>query len=243
MEDRIAYKPFGEKAILIEWEPRISNEILKDILTFKHKIEQHSNNKYVDIIVGYNSLTIKYKYYYLSFSDEVLQFKNIYKSQLNIEKQANYLWTIPVCYDLQFGIDLKEISNTLQLQVKELIELHSRATYSVFFIGFLPGFLYLGGLDKNLFMDRKPIPRLQVSKGSVAIGGKQTGVYPIDSPGGWNIIGRTPISFFDINKENPCFVKSGDTIKFKPISLTKYYNIEQEVAKNSYQLSKTLCDD
>lgn len=242
MDNRITYKSFGEKSILIEWETSISIDILKDILKFKSKIEK-SKLKFTDLIVGYNSLTIKFKEKVLDFLIQVDGLKSIYKSTFKDQETLNYLWEIPVCYNVEFGIDLEEISSISGLTVDEIIKLHSNKSYTVFFIGFLPGFLYLGGLNERLFIDRKANPRLQIKKGSVAIGGKQTGIYPLDSPGGWNIIGKTPVNFFDISKEEPCFAKSGDRIHFKPISLEEFYQIEKEIQENSYQLSKTVLND
>ena len=243
MDKNITYKSFGVKAILIEWKPIISEEILTDILSFKSKIESNSKVDFDDFVIGYNSLTIQYKKEYVSFSEEVLRLKEIYQSKIEVKKTTNYLWTIPVCYDEQFGIDLDEVSIRSELSVKEIIQLHSDKIYTVFFIGFLPGFLYLGGLNEKLHFDRKPNPRLKVDKGSVAIGGKQTGIYPFNSPGGWNIIGKTPIDFFDVKIHNPCFAKAGDCIQFKPISKEEFYQIEHKIAQKEYQLSKTLLDD
>ncbi len=243
MAHKITYKPYGNKAILIEWPSIISKEILKDILLFKSKIEKENNFFLEDLIVGYASLTLTYKKEFINFSEEIVSLKNIYQSNFNIQKQNNYLWTIPVCYDLDFGVDLEEISKKLSIHVEGIIQLHTNEIYTVFFIGFLPGFLYLGGLHEQLFFDRKPNPRLKVEKGSVAIGGKQTGVYPFNSPGGWNIIGKTPIQFFNVKNENPCFAKAGDAIQFQAISKEKFYRIENEVAQNSYCLLKTLLDD
>ena len=243
MDKKITYKPFGNKAILIEWQPLISEDILNEILTFKSKIEQNSKIDFSDLIVGYNSLTIKYKRVYKTFSDEVLLLKNIHQTTLKVEKTIRYLWTIPVCYDLEFGIDLEEISNKTGLSVSKIIQLHTKKSYTIFFIGFLPGFLYLGDLDEQIYFDRKPTPRLQIDKGSVAIGGKQTGVYPMNSPGGWNIIGKTPIHFFDIKKTKPCFAKAGDKIKFESVSVDDYHQIKKEISENEFQLYKTSVND
>ena len=243
MVKEITYKPFGRQAILIEWNPIISDEVLNDILHFKLKIEKQKEFHFTDIIVGYNSLSIKFKNEFVDFYKVVNDLKSIYKIKNVTIKQENFIWEIPVCYDIQFGIDLKEISEKSKRTIEEIIQLHSEKIYTIYFMGFLPGFLYLGGLNEQLFFDRKPNPRLQVAKGSVAIGGKQTGVYPSSSAGGWNVIGKTPINFFDIKKENPCFAKAGDQIKFKAITLDAFYQLEKEVAKNKYQISKTLLDD
>ena len=240
MDKKPTYKQFGEKAILVEWQAIIDDEILNDMLLFVEKIKAHKEINYIDLIQGYNSLTIIYKKFIENFGEEVALLKSVYSSTLKIAKQDYFLWEIPVCYDLEFGIDLQEMSKKSNLEIDEIIKKHSETIYKVFFIGFLPGFLYLGGLNEQLFFDRKPNPRLHVAKGSVAIGGMQTGVYPQNSAGGWNIIGKTPIDFFDVNKPNPCFAKAGDFIKFNPISLDEFYQLEKEIEEEKYQLIKTL---
>lgn len=240
MNKKITFKPYGNQAILIEWEAIISEAILADILQFKYKIEHQKEIMFNDLIVGYNSLTIKYESCFTNFDVEKELLQSIYSSKVVIERKQQFLWEIPVCYDVKFGIDLEAIALLKNTTVESIVKVHSANAYTVFFIGFLPGFLYLGGLDEQLFVDRKPNPRLKVEQGSVAIGGKQTGVYPIDSPGGWNILGKTPISFFDVTNEIPCFAKSGDQIKFYPISLEEFMQIQNQVEQNSYQLSKSL---
>ena len=238
MNKKPTYKQFGEKAILVEWQAIIDDEILNDMLLFVEKIKANKVINCIDLIQGYNSLTIIFKEFIENFDEEVALLKSVYSSTLKIAKQDYFLWEIPVCYDLEFGIDLQELSKKSSLEIDEIIKNHSETIYKVFFVGFLPGFLYLGGLNEQLFFDRKPNPRLHVAKGSVAIGGMQTGVYPQNSAGGWNIIGKTPINFFDVNKPNPCFAKAGDFIKFNPISLDEFHQLEIE--NENYQLIKTL---
>lgn len=239
MFSNLTYKRFGEKAILIEWEHRIDEAILNDILVFTKKITLNKKSALVDIIQGYNSLTICYKNEIVNFEKEVTFFKSMFTSTLKETKQAYFQWEIPVCYDLEFGVDLEEISIQKNISVDEIIKRHAAAVYKIYFIGFLPGFLYLGGLNESLFVDRKSNPRLNVAKGAIGIGGKQTGVYPNSSAGGWNIIGKTPINFFDIQQQNPCFAKPGDSIKFKSISLDEFYELENEIRENTYHLLKT----
>ena len=240
LDKNITYKPYGNNAILIEWNPIISEEILNDVLQFKYKIEHQKEFKYCDLIVGYNSLTIQLHQPFTDFDAEKNTLKSIYSSSIKVAQNEHFIWEIPVCYDVEFGIDIQEVASKKGLTIDEVIDLHSEKTYTVFFIGFLPGFLYLGGLNEQLFIDRKPNPRLKVSQGAVAIGGQQTGVYPVDSPGGWNIIGKTPIPFFNVNARKSCFAKSGDYIKFKPISLEEYIEIKKKVKQNNFQISKTL---
>lgn len=237
------YKPFGKTAILIEWQAIIDEETLDDIVLFKEKIKKEKAILITDFVIGYNSLTLKYKEEIFNYSDEIKSLKSIYKKDFKLKKQDNFIWEIPVCYELEFGIDLEEISSNSKLKIQEIIKLHSEKIYTVFFIGFLPGFLYLGGLDSKIHFNRKPNPRLKVAKGAVAIGGKQTGVYPQESAGGWNIIGKTPVNFFDVKNTNPCFAKAGDKIKFKQISLEEFYQLEKEIVANNYKISKTLLND
>ena len=239
MSYKTTYKSYGEKAILIEWKSVICENILTDIITFKDKISAKKKNELEDCIVGYNSLTVKYKSPLIDVFLEIEKLKAFYKNQVIKDQTINYTWSIPVCYDEQFGIDLQEISEKLKLPQEEIVQRHFNTIYTVFFIGFLPGFLYLGGLHEKLAFDRKPIPRLLVEKGSVAIGGSQTGIYPSSNAGGWNIIGKTPVSFFDINQTSPCFAKSGDKIKFYPVTLSEYYKMKKKVANHTFIIKKT----
>jgi len=220
----LTYKPFGEHAILIEWPSEISEEVLSNIVGFKNKIEEDINLQ--DIIVGYNSLVLVSEYKIEEVNEKMYSLNELYKQPLKTETQKTTHWEIPVCYDQQFGVDLEYISKTNAMAIEEIIRLHTEPIYTVYFVGFLPGFLYLGGLNERIAIPRKSTPRMRVPKGSVAIGGNQTGIYPDESSGGWNIIGNSPISFFDVKKDSPCFAKTGDTISFKPVSFEKYKKIE-----------------
>lgn len=243
MYPKITYKLYGEKAILIEWQKEIDVKISEDILLFTSKIKKQKKINIADVIVAYNSLTIIFKDAIIDFEKKIHQLKTIYKLDTNTSKIENFIWEIPVCYNAQFGLDLQDISEKSDLSISEIIRLHTETVYRVFFIGFLPGFLYLGGLHEKLFFDRKANPRLKVPKGAVAIGGKQTGIYPTETAGGWNIIGSTPINFFNVKKRTPCFAKPGDFIKFKSVLIEEYHQIEKQIAAKNYIISKTLKDD
>lgn len=218
------YKQFGEKAILIEWKPVINEAILQDILQFKETILTEENIE--DIIVGYNSLTLKFEKDIIDFSLKTESLKQLYNRPVKNIKEQKTTWEIPVCYDIDFGIDLQELSEKKKLTVSQIIDIHTKPLYTVYFIGFLPGFLYLGGLDTILHTPRKATPRLHVDKGSVAIGGSQTGIYPQESAGGWHIIGQTPVRFFNTDNSSPCFAKSGDQLKFISISKAKFKDLK-----------------
>ena len=135
------------------------------------------------------------------------------------------------CYDISLGIDLEDVSERLQLSQEELVFMHTNQQYTVYGIGFLPGFMYLGGLPKALEIPRKETPRLKVPQGAVGLASRQTGIYPQESPGGWNIIGNCPVTIFNVHNAPPCFVNMGDKIQFYPISKAEYdlHKIENEV--------------
>jgi len=129
------------------------------------------------------------------------------------------LHAIPVCYD---GEDLQEISRLKNLDVQAIVEIHTSRVYAVFMIGFLPGFAYLGTVDERIAVPRHTKPRTKVSAGSVGIAGVQTGVYPMDSPGGWQIIGRTPVAMFNPAASTPSLLRHGDSVRFYPISSDQF---------------------
>lgn len=138
------------------------------------------------------------------------------------------IWEIPVCYSPEFGTDLFSLAQQKNTTEAELIQLHSQALYRIHFFGFLPGFFYLNGLDPRLHTARKSIPAARVPKGSVAIGGSQTGIYPKESPGGWHLLGQTPIALFDSLQDPPVWGSTGDRVKFVPIDLSQFMDWKAE---------------
>lgn len=126
---------------------------------------------------------------------------------------------IPVRYGGQYGPDLKSMATELGLSVEAVVNLHTEATYTVYFIGFQPGFPYLGGLSESLYFPRHAIPRTQVPAGSVGIGGEQTGVYPFESPGGWQLLGQTDTALFDLDQASPTLLSAGDTLQFRAVDI------------------------
>lgn len=135
---------------------------------------------------------------------------------------------IPVCYGGDFGPDLAAVAEHCRLEPQEVIARHSAPEYLVYFLGFSPGFPYLGGMDPALATPRLPAPRTRVPAGSVAIGGAQTGVYPVATPGGWRVIGRTPLRLFDAGREDPALVRMGDQVRFVPIDTAECARLETE---------------
>lgn len=226
----LTYHHFSERSILVSWPSKIDDKILKDVLSFKAVIENSYTKQILQVNNAYNSILISYEFTIDNIYDEILSLKTLYAESKYQNIYPRKLWHIPVCYTADFGSDLDAMSAYLELDISQIITLHSSQIYTVFFIGFLPGFMYLGGLPKQLEIPRKSTPKTVVPKGAVAIGGAQTGVYPMESPGGWNIIGNTPIDFFNPNMKSPCFVKAGDQIRFHEVSMDTYQQIIQDKA-------------
>jgi len=229
-------KPMGDRAILIDFEPEISEETLKKVLNLKKIIENQLVEDKVEVINTYYSLLIVYISTIENVYDKVSALKELI-TRANIGKKLNSrIYHIPVCYEPEFGLDLELIAKTKNLRISDIIQLHTSPIYTVYFTGFLPGFLYLGGLDEKLQISRKSSPRMKVEKGAVGIGENQTGIYPKTSPGGWQIIGNSPATFFDKNRNPPSIISAGDKVKFYSITKTQYSQILEEIKTKKFQL-------
>jgi inhibitor of KinA len=146
-------------------------------------------------------------------------------------EMSSPLIRIPVCYDPAFAPDMIRLSAAKKCTPEELIGLHTAATYKVYMLGFLPGFAYMGGTDERIAMPRKPQP-VKVMAGSVGIAGRQTGIYPLDSPGGWHIIGRTPLRMFDPAAKKPVLLNTGDRVQFYTISKNEFLFMQEGLTRH-----------
>jgi|TARA_B100000029_G_scaffold107679_1_gene98819 KipI family sensor histidine kinase inhibitor len=203
--------------------------IIQDLKSLKSSslsvyIEKLNLTEIEDIISLKNSLGIIFNPYKITSERLIKKIQNVISDKnLNIKKKSK-TWKIPICYDKDFAIDFKEISSISKLDLEQLKKKHFNKTYEVDLIGFLPGFLYLGDLDKSLRFPRKKNPRTSIPEGSVGIAGNQTGIYNIESPGGWNIIGRTPLKLFNKSKNPPININQGDKVIFQEITKEDFYN-------------------
>ena len=210
--------PSGDSIIIIQDLKNLKSSSLS------RYIEKLNLTEIEDIISLKNSLGIIFNPYKITSERLIKKIQNVISDKnLNIKKKSK-TWKIPICYDKDFAIDFKEISSISKLDLEQLKKKHFNKTYEVDLIGFLPGFLYLGDLDKSLRFPRKKNPRTSIPEGSVGIAGNQTGIYNIESPGGWNIIGRTPLKLFDKSKNPPINIVQGDKIIFQEITKEDFYN-------------------
>lgn len=234
--------PMGEKAILVKFRSSITEEVLEKLLILKQYLSQKLLKHKVEVINTYSSLLLIYPYPIKDVYGEILRLKQLL-NEANLEnKTERKIFHIPVCYEEEFSLDIREIEVQKNLNRKEIIRLHSAPLYTVFFIGFLPGFLYLGGLDEKLQISRKEQPRLRVAKGAVGIGENQTGIYPKTSPGGWQIIGNSPVPLFQKDEVPPCKISPGDKVKFYPVSIEEHSKILMEVQVGSFNFKTQRYD-
>jgi len=208
--------PLGDNAVVLVFGNIIDEQINKLVHSIFYQLQNDPIPGMTEAVPGYSSLTIYY---------DVLFIRNKLDKDLSTENietgDPQVLIKIPVCYDKEYGTDLDFIALQNNIPVEEIIQLHSSATYRVYMLGFLPGFTYMGLVDERISSPRKQQPT-PVEAGSVGIAGRQTGIYPFKSPGGWQIIGRTPWKLFDKGKVNPVLFKSGDHVQFYSITIEEF---------------------
>jgi KipI family sensor histidine kinase inhibitor len=218
----------GDKSIIVEFGNEINEDINKKVISLMKVIEKSSlKNVVTEMVPTYRSLMINYNPLNIEYDNLISKVKELEQKIKEIKIKEPKIHEIPVCYNNQFGIDIETVANHNNLTVDEVIQIHTSKEYLIYMLGFTPGFPYLGGMDERIATPRLQIPRTKIHAGSVGIAGAQTGVYPIDSPGGWQIIGRTPIKLYDENREQQILLTAGDFIKFVPITLDEFIKIEK----------------
>lgn len=222
--------PLSERAITVQFEFQTGQKSLQQIIDFQGELLRNSFHGFVEMVPTYTALTV--------YFDPLLVMQSALIGETALQKVSTYLGTIqpkenvanknersfriPVCYDLEFGLDLAELSDLLSLSIEEIIQLHLELFYTVFMVGFVPGFPYMGITHPKLECPRKQNPRVRIPAGSVAIASNQTGIYPFETPGGWQVIGRTPLKLFTAENNPPAFLRQGDQVKFERISLREF---------------------
>jgi KipI family sensor histidine kinase inhibitor len=220
----------------ISWREGISEETLLKMIPVKAYLREELSDELREIRMGYNRMTLHFKDSISRPIDlnRIIQF--IENAEI-VEAPPRKRWYIPVCYSPEVAKDILPLSRSRGLSVEELVQEHSQREYVLFFYGFLPGFMYLGGLSQRLYSPRKSVPDPVIEAGSVGIGGQQTGIYPMDSPGGWHVIGKTPYRLFNsTNNEMPPFLP-GDRIRFSTISAKDYHALKDN---NEFKLDNEI---
>lgn len=215
---------FGESALLIEFEQKISKDIHQQVMTCKEWIQKNIQSGITFLTPAYCSLCVGFDRQLWQVNELKEHIQRGFDKEIITTKQTGRVLKIPVCYEL--ASDREELEDQLGLDWTTFVEKHTTSTYQVYMLGFLPGFPYMGTLDAALQCKRKTNPRKQVPAQSVAIAGLQTGIYPIDAPGGWQLIGQTPMPIVDIYTEQQFLFQTGDQVRFYPIEEKEFYLLE-----------------
>jgi len=232
MRKDIIIFPLNEDSLILKFGDVLTHDIHQKVYQATNILLNHPFKGFIELVPAYTTITVYFDSQSIPSSNPFQQVEDwIYKRLERMEEtkgvSTRNIIEIPVCYDEEFALDLIEISKAKNMPPSEMISLHSQSTYHVYFIGFSPGFPFLGDLDKKLYTERKKTPRLSVPAGSVGIAGLQTGIYPSSTPGGWNIIGRTPKVLFHSGKDHPSVLNPGDQVTFFPISKDEFFKWEE----------------
>ena len=228
----------GDRAMVIELGDEISIECNRRVHSLHRAIARENLPGVVDLIPTYRSILVEYDAAQVSYVDMRERLSDIRGSGAELPEEDTTVVHLPVLYGGEHGPDLEFVARNAGMDIENVIALHSGTDYPVYMMGFTPGFPYLGGMSERIATPRLSTPRGVIPAGSVGIAEAQTGVYPIESPGGWQLIGRTPLRLFDVSRTPPSLIDAGDCVRFVPLSgEDEYRHTEEQVAKGEHQVA------
>ncbi len=226
--DDPVFRVAGDQGMLMEFGDGIAYPINQRVMAMTMAMDEAQLDGVTEIVPTYRSVVVTYNPLKISFNTLKETLLSMSREVGEVDLPYPEIVDIPVCYGGEWGPDLEFVAASHGLSAQEVIRQHSEADYLVFMLGFTPGFPFLGGLPESLHTPRLETPRTRVPAGSVGIANGQTGVYPIDSPGGWQLIGRVPVKIFDPQRENPFLIKAGNLLKFRPVSEEEYNQLTEK---------------
>ncbi|WP_242876012.1 5-oxoprolinase subunit PxpB [Cellulosilyticum sp. I15G10I2] len=212
----------ADTAITVQFGNEINENIHNNIMAFCMLLEQANIEGVIELVPTYTTVMIHYDPGVILFDEIVQLLKELIKHMHTINLPKGQVIEVPVCYGGKYGPDLEYVANYHGMHIDEVIQIHASSYYLIYMLGFTPGFAYMGGMDKCIATPRLTQPRTKIPAGSVGIAGGQTGIYPIDSPGGWQLIGQTPFILYDPKRQKPILFDAGQRIKFKPITEVEF---------------------
>ncbi len=227
-----SFSPLGDQAIILEIGNEINEETHHRVRAVTALLETDPPQWMTEFIPAFTTVSIVYSPLHISYGEAKLELAALLKKASEITLPPPRTIEIPVCYGGDHGSDLEYVARHNGLSAEEVIAIHTGASYTVHMIGFAPGFPYLGGMSEKIAAPRKVSPRVTIPERSVGIAGNQTGVYPISTPGGWQLIGRTPTRLFLPDHEIPSLLSAGDTVVFRQITADEYQTLEEK--ENAY---------
>ena len=230
----LTFSPLGDRALLLELDGSADSLTVSRVRALAEYLGQQQLPGVLDFVPALSTLGVHYDPEtwrddtgkQSPYESLVQRIQEVLPDADSLAATDGQLLEVPVCYDGEYGEDLLSLARTLDLSVEQVVEIHSASVYTVYMLGFAPGFAYLGPLDERLVLPRRDTPRAIVPAGSVAVANQYTGIYPAALPGGWHIIGRTPLQLFDLSRDRPSLLSAGDRVRFVPVSATRFRELE-----------------
>jgi len=241
---QFSIQALGDTAIKMKFFENVSPELNKAIQLVCHKLELAQIDGVIEWVPAYDSVTIYYSPLVIFYDQLRQKITELMECKMNTSRVNSRLLFVPVCYGGNFGPDLNRVAAYNHCSIDDVIDLHQKPNYLVYMLGFLPGFPYLGGLDPAIATPRLETPRPATFAGAVGIAKEQTGIYPSSSPGGWNIIGKTPLQLFQKRQDKHSFLfQAGDYVRFYSVSESEFYSIQQQIKDETFHLNVTSVRD
>ncbi len=235
---KLRFLSAGERALVVEFGDRVDRSLSDQVLRLTAVIASNALGGVVETIPTFRSVMVHYDPLVTSRANLEQAIKGLLDRQPSPRAGAR-LWRVPVCYDGEFAPDLTDVARRTELSPDEVVRLHSDVQFHVYMLGFLPGFPYMGDLPQQLALPRRPDPRLRVPAGSISIATSLTAIYPYESPGGWHLIGTTPIRLFDAERARPALLAPGDAVRFQPIDPASFASIRRAVENRGYEVESS----
>ncbi len=236
--DRPKFLPGGDSALFVEFGDTIDAELNRRVRELHLAIQEAGHPGVVESVPSYRSLLVYYEPRLVCAEHLMAELDRLARKAEESEFPRPMVIEIPTKYGGEHGQDLGFVARHNGLSLEEVIHLHSERDYLVYMLGFVPGFPYLGGISPRIRTPRLATPRARIPAGSVGIAGSQTGIYPADSPGGWRIIGRTPLELFDPAREPPALLQPGNYVRFTPTSEKEFISIREQIKQTTYRLKR-----
>jgi len=231
----VRFLPAGDTAVVVEFGDRIDRLLSERVLRLSALVRAAKLPGVIETVPTFRSLMVHYDPLATDGASLTVAIENLLDSGRSDAKPVT-LWRIPACYAASHAPDLAEVAQRTGLSTAEVVGLHSSARFHIYMIGFVPGYPYLGDLPAPLVLPRRADPRVRVPAGSIAIATNMTAIYPLESPGGWHLIGATPIRLFDLRRPRPALLSPGDAVRFEPVSVREFDAIRAAVAADAYQV-------